>query len=168
MSTSSHSGRAALLALAVVLAFARAGAARAEVSAGGATAPVAGVARDEAQVLRERAQQYWEARVAGSARVLEFYAPPEKGGPRGPGEVSEGGNLRFTAFEIEGVELGGDAATVLVRVEASLPVRRELARTSAERSRLLREVWDRVDGTWYKRPVPRGFGRGYAPDRRKP
>src|SRR5512145_498244 len=139
MSTSSRSGRVALLALAVVLAFA--GAAPAETSAGGATAPVAGAARDEAQVLRERAQQYWEARVAGSERVLEFYAPPEKGGPRGPGELSEGGNLRFTAFEIEGVELGTDAATVLVRVEASLPVRRELARTSAERSRLLREIW---------------------------
>jgi len=168
MSTSTRRGRGALLAPAVALALASVGAARGEVSGGSATPAGTGEVREEAQVLRERAQQYWEARVAGSARVLEFYAPPEKGGPRGPREVSEGGNLRFTAFDIEGVELRGDEASVLVRVEANVPAGRRQARPGSVRSRVLRELWDRVDGDWYKRPVPRGFGRGYSPDRRKP
>ncbi len=165
MSTSSRRGRQARLALALALALASASAGEAEVSAAGAT-PAREV-REEAG-LRERARQYWEARVAGSDRVFEFYAPPEKGGPRGPAEVSEGGNLRFTAFEIEAVEVRAAEALVRVRVEATVPALRQPARSGTPRSALLREAWDRLDGAWYKRPVPRGFGRGTFSDGRKP
>jgi hypothetical protein len=151
----------------MAVALAGVGAARAEAPGAAATASGTGEVRGEAEILRERAREYWEARVAGSARALEFYAPPEKGGPRGPAEVSEGGNLRFTGFAIEGVEIRGDGASVLVRVEAMVPADRQPARPGSPRSRLLREAWERVDGAWYKRPVPRGFGRGGSPDRRK-
>jgi hypothetical protein len=105
--------------------------------------------RDAAQQLRERAQAYWEARIARSPRVHEFYAPPRSAA------VSEGGNVQFTAFEIEGVEVRGDDATVEVRVQAhvALPTRVGGATHAAH----VHEAWHRVGGAWYKRPVPPGF-----------
>jgi hypothetical protein len=82
--------------------------------------------------------------------------------------VSEGGNLRFTAFQIEAVEVRVDQAVVRVRVEATVPRSRQPARSVAPRRALIRETWERLDGAWYKRPVPRGFGRGSSSDGRKP
>jgi hypothetical protein len=111
---------------------------------------------------RERAQAYWTARVERSRRVLDFYAPPEKGGPTRAAELSEGGNLRYTAFEIEKVDVRGDEATVRLRVAVDVPMSRR-AKPPASRSARVSEKWDRMDGVWYKRPVPRGFSRGRPP-----
>src|SRR5262245_3842816 len=125
MSMSSRRGRQLLFALALALPLWSGAAGGSEVSSSGAKP--AREARDDAD-LRERARQYWEARVSGSRRVFEFYAPPEQGGPRDASEVSEGGNLHFTAFEIEGVEVRADQALVLVWVQATVPADRHPAR----------------------------------------
>ena len=118
------------------------------------------IARGEAEgvrILRERATAYWQARVARSERVLDFYAPPKEGRPNARARVSEGGAVRFIAFEIEGVEVRGDEADVRLRVEASVPMARH---SRAARTASFSETWERVDGVWYKRPVPPGLARG--------
>jgi hypothetical protein len=112
----------------------------------------------EQAIVRERAQAYWAARVERSRRVLEFYASPEKGGPKGPADISEGGNLRYTAFEIEQVDVRGDEAIVQLRVAVDVPMSRHSPVVASRTSRVS-EKWDRLDGVWYKRPVPRGFAR---------
>jgi hypothetical protein len=169
MSMSSRRTRARSALLALALALAGPSVARADAAREGAPPVEPAAATAEELALRKRALEYWEARVAGSERVFAFYAPPDKGGPRGPGEVSERGNLRFTRFEIEGIELRGDEGAVLVRVEAELPpqLRRRPPPAGGGAPRL-RELWDRIDGNWYKRPTPRGFGRKAATKRSEP
>jgi hypothetical protein len=110
---------------------------------------------NDEQILLERARQYWEARVAHSRDVWSFYAPPEKGGPSRPKDVSEFGNVSYTRWEIEGATIDGERALVQVRVSASFPVAVQLEESFWTRT--LREEWIKRDGTWYKKPVPLGF-----------
>lgn len=77
--------------------------------------------------------------------------------PRTPGTDEQA--LRQRAREYWEAELQGHRGTVLVRVEAALPHLARSATRGAIRTARLREAWERVDGTWYKRPIPRGFGR---------
>lgn len=160
MCTPLRSANSALLVLAAfAFALAVSGGGSAARPAAAAEVSSARSARPEERELQERVRAYWEARMAGSERVFAFYTPPERGGPRARSDVSERGNLRFTGFEIEKVELRGDEGTVVVRVEAASPDAGTGAPLRSGRSARVREAWDRVDGTWYKRPVPRGFGR---------
>jgi hypothetical protein len=122
-----------------------------------------GAASDEAPKglnvpLRDRAQAYWEARASRTARVMEFYAPVEKGGPRRSRDVSEFGNVQFKKFEITEVIEEEDTGTVMLEVEPdlrALPIPAHLR--SKIGTQMLSEVWLRIDGVWYKKPVPRGF-----------
>jgi hypothetical protein len=119
----------------------------------------AGEAASDEQALLERAAKYWEARVAGSPEVLDFYAPPEKGGPKHANERSEFGNVRYREAEIEGAEIDGDQALVRIRIKASFPLATALTVDDGFWTRPIREEWLEVDGTWYKKPIPLGYSR---------
>ena len=83
-----------------------------------AVVPVAFVAAaaEDDQALLERAGKYWEARVAGTREVLDFYAPPEQGGPKTARDRSEFGNVRYRAAKIRGVEIDRDAPLVTTQI----------------------------------------------------
>ena len=122
------------------------------------SACAAETAGDE-QALLERAGKYWEARVAGSPKVLDFYAPPEKGGPKTARDRSEFGNITYRGAEIEGAEIDGDRAWVRIRITAGFPLATAVQLDEGFWTREIREEWLKVEGTWYKKPVPLGFSR---------
>ncbi len=124
------------------------------VSSAGAGEPAA----DE-QALLERAGKYWEARVASSPELLDFYAPPEKGGPKTARERSEFGNIRYRGAEVEGAEIDGDQAVVRIRIGVGFAMVTPLELDESFWTREIREEWLKVDGTWYKKPIPLGFSR---------
>jgi hypothetical protein len=140
-------------------------------AAGVAFAATAAV--NDESALRERAQEYWEARATGSQKVLEFYAPAEKGGPTRAKDVSEFGNIRFKSWDIEGVEVGPERGWVNVKVSVSFPFPAAVRLDERFMTRTLREEWLKVEGTWYKKPIPMGFSHdhvdtGAAPGERPP
>ena len=104
--------------------------------------------------LRERVSAYWQARVEQSESIFEFYAPEARD------SATEGGNIKFLEFALEGVELDGDTASVSVRTHTdfSLPPQfRNIPKRAFHP--LITESWERVDGVWYKRPTGSGLGR---------
>ena len=106
----------------------------------------------------ERALEYWEARVTRSHHVMDFYAPADKGGPTRPKDVSEFGNIGYKSWSLEGVEVDGDLGIVKVKmtIAFALPTPVDLG---DKLTRTIHERWLKVDGTWYKRPIPIGFSR---------
>ena len=121
-----------------------------------------GVASDE-KILRQRVAAYWDARVARTTKVFDFYAPPDKGGPQKARDVSEGGNILFRTYEIEDVEIEGDSALIHLRVSAHVYLNRPSGAAQLQRDAQIQEAWVRVDEAWYKRPIPRGLSRHMRP-----
>jgi hypothetical protein len=146
----------ALSLLAVVLgASLSAGAACAEERAAEPKAPAQAerpeaTAADRAALL-ERANAYWKARVARDRSVVDFYPPADK--RLAHGAIPENGAVRFESFEIEGVEIEGEVATVTVKVDSRIDGRTPFPIPEHVNRRTLRERWDRIDGVWYKQAV---------------
>lgn len=111
----------------------------------------------EEQKLAERAREYWGYRVGRSPKVMQFYAPPKLGGPTRSRDVSEFGNVGYKTWDIEDVEIDGDKAIVHLVVETSFPLPTPVEVGDRWRRRHFGEQWIKVEGTWYKKPVPRGF-----------
>ncbi len=111
--------------------------------------------RPDSEVLKERAAEYWRYRVARTEQVYDFYAPPELGGPSGWRDTSELGNVGYKWYEIDGVEIDGDTAVVKLTVQTELMLNRP-TRIPEERLRFeIEETWNKIEGTWYKKPIPR-------------
>ena len=107
--------------------------------------------------LRERVTQYWTARVARSADVYRFYPGPELGGPIDSTQIGEFGTVKFEGFEIQGIEIQSEKATVRLQVDVVLerpgPAgTRRYASPSAE-------VWNQICGTWYRQPLRKSLVR---------
>ena len=152
------------LALSLILAVGAQGAGTDPATEAAAAAP-----QSDEEILRQRAQSYWEARTTHSPGVMSFYAPAELGGPTRPKDVSEFGNVAFRKWEIEAVEVEGDRGMVRIRIEASFPLPAPARITKQIMNRLLGEEWIKVEGTWYKKPIPRGFAtRRQAPQADRP
>ena len=148
----------AALALTLLLGVGAAGAAEGDPGAAqtGAT---------EAQQLLERARAYWDARGARSKQVMEFYAPPEKGGPTRSRDVSEFGNIAYRSWEVESAEVDGDEGLVQVHIVADFPLPTPVKLSRDIMDRTVPEEWIKVDGTWYKKPIPRGFSHAFNQSR---
>jgi len=139
--------------------FLQAGAAPAEPPSGAPLGGAADAPASPAQALRERAQAYWEARIAGSRLVYSFYPPATP-----PDMVAEGGSLRHSGFEIADVQVSEDSAWVSleVRLDAIGLIASRLPKGEGYpdlRSATIAEEWVRVEGVWYKKPRPRGLSR---------
>ena len=114
-------------------------------------------APSDVEALRERATQYWDARIARSTQSLDFYAKTASGEP--PRDVPEFGGVQYGAYQIEKVEVDGDQGMVLVTVppaDLNLPVS---GLPQIKRRPQIREAWVKVEGTWYKKPVDRSLSR---------
>jgi len=109
------------------------------------------------QALRERVTQYWTARVARSPDVYRFYPGPEFGGPIDSTMIGEFGTLQFKGFEIQGVEIQREKATVRLDVDVLLE-RPAPAGTSRYTSHSA-EVWNHICGTWYRQPLRKSLVR---------
>jgi hypothetical protein len=127
--------------------------------AGTATPALTGSSTSAEQDLRERARAYWDARIARSPKVYEFYVPPEKGGASRD-RITEGGNMVFKTAEIEVIELDGDRGDVRVRAAYSVVLPRAVPLPDVQ-SMVIREGWSRVDGTWYRDVVPPGLSHRF-------
>jgi len=148
MRTSSWIHRCAAV-LCVVWFAAEAGAADASKPSGKPphAAPAASAKSPDA-ALRERVTAYWKARVARDKAVYAFYPPPEK--RLEGGILSEGGAVRFDAFQITGVDVDGDSALVTLEIDSHVEGRTAFPVPAFIGHRTLRERWDLFDGVWYK------------------
>ena len=148
---------AAVLGLGLVLA---APGARADEASGGAGEIAATAPREagsDEEILLARAREYWDARGRRLGKVMEFYAPPEKGGPKQPKDVSEFGNVSYTEWNVERAQVEGDRGIVDIRITAAFPLPAPIKLDDKIWTRTIREEWLKVEGTWYKKPVPLGF-----------
>jgi len=123
-------------------------------AAAGAGAKVASSDRDK---LMKRAKEYWDARVARSPKVYDFYAPPEKGGPKSLKDISEGGNIQWIEAEVQDAKIGSNWGVVYTRVKAEIPVAGAFDLPDDLKERVVQAQWNKVEGEWYKKPVPRGL-----------
>ncbi len=111
----------------------------------------------DAKALRARATQYWKYRVARDAKLYDFYAPPEKGGPTYYAEVSDHGPVQYTAFEITQVDVKGDQGVVQLRARHVLLGDKAVQVPERFRWVDLTRDWVRVDGVWYQKPRKPGL-----------
>ncbi len=140
------------LALAAVLLVGMPAAADAEAQAPKATS--------DAEMLRERVSQYWDARIAQAPESLDFYAKTSSGKP--PRDVPDFGSIRYASYQIEKIEVDGNEGRVLISVppaDLKLPVS---SLPEIKRRPQIREAWVKVEGTWYKKPVDRSLSRVFS------
>jgi len=114
-------------------------------------------ASTDRETLMKRATAYWEARITRSPKVYDFYAPPEKGGPKSLKEISEGGNIQWLEAEVQDAKIGSNWGVVYTRVKAEIPVAGAFELPDDLKERVVQSQWNKVDGEWYKKPVPRGL-----------
>ena len=105
------------------------------------------------QTLRQRAAEFWAARVAGDPeaqwKLLE---------PRGKGRLTareygaEPGGGRYLAYQVEGATVNGIFATVKVRVlvQMILPPSSTI-RAAPRQVSIVDDGWIRIGGVWYRR-----------------
>jgi len=144
------------LALALTSA-ATAGAQDAPAKVGEESAAAAESSTADREALKKRAQAYWNARMARSAEVYDFYLPPEKGGPKSLKEISEGGNITWLEAEVTDVKVGTNWGVVYTKVKADIPVAGAFEVPEDLKNRTLQAQWNKVDGEWYKKAIPRGL-----------
>ena len=123
----------------------------------GADGSAARAGSSDEEVLLERAREYWDARGKRLYKVMEFYAPPEKGGPKQPKDVSEFGNVAYTEWKVERVQIEGGRGIVDILITAAFALPAPIKLDDKIWTRTIREEWLKVEGTWYKKPVPLGF-----------
>jgi hypothetical protein len=105
------------------------------------------------QTLRQRAAEFWAARVSDDPdaqwKLLE---------PRGKGRLTareygaEPGGGRYLAYQVEGATVNGIFATVKVRVLVQLILPPSAAiRTPPRQVTIVDDGWIRIGGVWYRR-----------------
>ena len=121
-------------------------------AAGCATRPAV-VAKDENQVLRMRAMEYWDLMINVNPRNAEklyyqYEAPIFRDRVSFPEYINRFKSVRYFEADVQEVNIEGEKAkvTVVATSEASLPMRpKKLKDTTVER-------WAKVGGTWYHFP----------------
>ncbi len=123
--------------------------------------------------LVERVDAFWKARQAGSPEALSFYPTPELGGPLNRSRIAEG-RLGYSGYEVVEIERSDDTASVELRVQPRVPGGpRATARPEGKKRWFtVVETWNKICGTWYRKPQPVGFSKheftadqlGPAPD----
>lgn len=124
---------------------------------------VAGAGRAESApgeaALQERVSAYWDARVARTARVYDFYPGPELGGPKDIAMIGEFGNMRFLDYRIEGIDIDSDTAVVSLTVTTEVTGLRQVHTVKKPRELPAMERWNRICGTWFRKPKRRSLVR---------
>ena len=127
------------------------------------SAPAAGaqatpVNKSAERALRARVKGFWDARLARSEKVYDYYLPPAKGGLPRAG-VADGTSIAWKQYEIVGVKVDGDSAWVTIKGRVDLllpkpmPIPEEMTRP------VVAEEWHSTDGVWYRQPIPAGLSK---------
>jgi len=107
--------------------------------------------RDPALLLRERAAQYWEARVKGD--LLSTYALHEPAFRRAvtlTGFLQGRGVTKVVEYEILGERIEGEVGIVKVKMKSSV-THPKLIKPVEPSWAEFEEQWVRVDGEWYRK-----------------
>jgi hypothetical protein len=119
-------------------------------SQGSSSAPTAGATEAEVLALRQRAANFWAARVAQDP-VKQWELLEPRGRARMSAQEYAGGLVaKYLAYQIEEADVQGSFALVKVRliVQAALPVARQ--RAIPPSAAVVGDTWVRIDGTWYR------------------
>ncbi len=101
------------------------------------------------RAVRARAAGYWNARMTGDLKALAPYVHPLQK------SLQENNVLATDSFEITGVKVNGDEATVGVKAKYEV----KLGQTSRlGREMAMEDHWVRYKGQWYHALHPTGFG----------
>jgi len=115
------------------------------------------------RALRERVKGFWDARLAHSEKVYDFYLPPAKGGLQ-RSSVADGTNVVWQDYEIAGVKIDGDRALVTIRGRVSLFLPKPMPIPDDALRRVVPEEWRRTDGVWYRQPTEAGLSKALGED----
>ena len=95
---------------------------------------------DPAQILNERAEAYYEARLKNSMELFQYYRPQEKGGPVSWNQVTEGrSQIMPESYEIERVEVDGEHGVVYARMKFAFTAAMPIAMPQRLASRVVAE-----------------------------
>ena len=116
------------------------------------------------RALRARVKGFWDARLARSEKVYDYYLPPEKSG-LSRAAVADGNSMILKQYEIVGVKIDGDSASVTVKTQVELLLPKPMPIPDEMTRPVVAEQWHRTDGVWYRQPVEAGLSKALrAPD----
>jgi hypothetical protein len=98
------------------------------------------------QVLRQRAAEYWAARVARDGQTQWELLEPRGRGRTTPEQFAGPGGT-YLAYQVEDATVKGYFATVKVRVLVQLVL--PSGGAPRMKSAVIDDRWVRVDGVWY-------------------
>lgn len=112
---------------------------------------------DETLLLRQRAADYWAARVARDYRAQWELTEPRLKGRITPEEYAAGkGAIAYLGYEVGDAKIDGHFATVQVKVIARISLPKSQAKPVL-RAVTVPDAWVKVEGVWYRRSdQPRG------------
>jgi hypothetical protein len=106
---------------------------------------------EETLTLRQRAADYWAARVSRDYRVQWELSEPRLKGRITPEEYARGkGAIQYLGYEVGDAKIDGSFATVQVKVIARVSLPRSQAKPVI-RSATVGDAWIKVEGVWYRR-----------------
>jgi hypothetical protein len=108
-------------------------------------------AEDETLTLRQRAANYWAARVARDYKAQWELSEPRLKGRITPEEYAAGkGAIQYLGYEVGDAKIEGSFATVQVKVIARISLPRSQAKPVL-RTATVPDAWVKVEGVWYRR-----------------
>jgi hypothetical protein len=118
----------------------------------------------ETLTLRQRAAEYWQARVARDYKSQWELTEPRLKGRITPEEYARGkGAIQYLGYEVGDASIDGSFATVQVKVIARVALPNSPAKPVV-RTATVGDAWVKVDGVWYRRAdQPEGGGQGGRP-----
>jgi hypothetical protein len=114
-------------------------------------APVTRAGQDESLALRQRAAEYWAARVARDYRTQWELSEPRLKGRVTPEEYGAGrGAIQYLGYDVGDTDIKGSFASVQVKVIARVTLPGSQAKPVV-RTATVPDGWIKVEGVWYRR-----------------
>jgi hypothetical protein len=111
--------------------------------------PAAAKPEEQAQALRERAAEYWAARMEGDDKTQwELLEPRGKGRVTAQEYAAGRSGVRYLGYQIEDAAIDGYFAIVKVRLLFQ-PILPRMTSVPVQ-TVLMDDQWVRVAGTWYR------------------
>ena len=113
-----------------------------------ATPQVERPAKSDAEVLRERAQAYWQARVKDDMATAYTFEDPvrRKTYSLVPYIRTVGGGMKFTSADVTEVKIDGDQADVFVQIHGRHMLPGWDTIPNLKRTQI--DDWQKIDGQW--------------------
>jgi hypothetical protein len=138
-----------VLGLAIALHAVAAGVVPAGAQPGVAKAPEATQA--EMDAVRQRAADYWAARVARDYKAQWALSEPRLRGRTTPEDYARGkGAIEYLGYEVGDAKIDGNFATVDVKVIGRVTIAGSRAKPVV-RTATVPDAWIKIEGVWYRR-----------------